>query len=371
MKNLKTLINKFDKAKILVVGDLILDEYIWGSVERISPEAPVPVVWAKERTYVPGGASNVASNISSLDGRVCLVGVMGNDRNSEILFSELKKRKIDTKGIFVEPQRYTTVKTRIIAGHQQVVRVDWEHTNPLSEVMNNRIVKFISQNIADFDAIIVEDYGKGVININLLAELVKLAHRRKKIITVDPKEEHFQYYRGVTAITPNRRELENAIRNLRIKDTSNKFKFHNDRLFTDGDIDQAARQILKYLDLESILVTLGEQGMKLYQEKGTVTHIPTVAQEVFDVSGAGDTVIGTFTLGLCSGAGKLEAAHLANFAAGIVVGKVGTAVISRAELLNRVMCLPACRAGRSARPAGRSARPAGGSARPAGGSAGR
>jgi D-beta-D-heptose 7-phosphate kinase/D-beta-D-heptose 1-phosphate adenosyltransferase len=336
MKNLKTLINKFDKAKILVVGDLILDEYIWGTVERISPEAPVPVVWANKRTYAPGGSSNVASNISSLGGKVCLAGITGNDKNSEILFSELKKRKIDTQGILIEPKRYTTVKTRIIAGHQQVVRVDWEHTDPLSKDLNSRIVKFISQKIADFDAVIVEDYGKGVININLLAELVKLAQQRKKIITVDPKEEHFQYYRGVTAITPNRRELENAIRNLRIKDTSNKFKFNNDRLFSDSDIDQAARQILKYLELESILVTLGEQGMKLFEKKGAMTHIPTVAQEVFDVSGAGDTVIGTFTLGLCSGASKLVAAHLANFAAGIVVGKVGTAVITKKELIERL-----------------------------------
>ncbi|MCX5703866.1 MAG: D-glycero-beta-D-manno-heptose-7-phosphate kinase [Candidatus Omnitrophica bacterium] len=336
MKNLKAIINKFPKAKILVVGDLILDEYIWGNVDRISPEAPVPVVWANKRTYVPGGAANVANNVRSLDAEVCLLGVIGKDKNAEILFSELKKRRINNEGIFIEPARHTTVKTRIIAGHQQVVRVDWEHTDPLPQELNQRILKFIQKNIADFDAIIIEDYGKGVINPHLLKELIMSAHKNKKIITVDPKEEHFQFYRGATSITPNRKELENAIRNLKIKDTTNRFQLNNDRLFTQKDIELAARQILEYLDLESMLVTLGECGMKLFTKDGCLKDIPTVAQEVFDVSGAGDTVIATFTLGLCSGATFQEAAHIANFAAGIVVGKVGTAVTTGKELLERI-----------------------------------
>ncbi len=336
MKRLKEIIHKFSKARILVVGDLILDEYLWGTVERISSEAPVPVVWANKKTYVPGGAANVANNINALDGEACLVGVTGRDENKDIFLAELKKRGITSKGIFKEPKRHTTVKTRILAGHQQVVRVDWEHTNPLSAELNRRIVKFIEGNIPDFDAVIIEDYGKGVINMPLLSQLINLARSHKKIITVDPKEEHFQYYRGVTSITPNRRELENAIRNLKIKDTTNRFKLNNDRLFTDKDVDYAARQVLKYLDLESMLVTLGEHGMQLFEKSGRITHIPTVAQEVFDVSGAGDTVISTFTLALCCGATKLEAAHIANFAAGIVVGKVGTAVTNRKELIERL-----------------------------------
>lgn len=336
MKRLKEIIHKFSKARILVVGDLILDEYLWGTVERISSEAPVPVVWANKKTYVPGGAANVANNINALDGEACLVGVTGRDENKDIFLAELKKRGITSKGIFKEPKRHTTVKTRILAGHQQVVRVDWEHTNPLSAELNRRIVKFIEGNIPDFDAVIIEDYGKGVINMPLLSQLINLARSRKKIITVDPKEEHFQYYRGVTSITPNRRELENAIRNLKIKDTTNRFKLNNDRLFTDKDVDYAARQVLKYLDLKSMLVTLGEHGMQLFEKSGRITHIPTVAQEVFDVSGAGDTVISTFTLALCCGATKLEAAHIANFAAGIVVGKVGTAVTNRKELIERL-----------------------------------
>jgi len=336
MNNLRKIIGKFNKARILVIGDLILDEYIWGSVERISPEAPVPVLWANKRTFVPGGTANVANNIRSLGAQVSLLGVTGDDANSKILFAELKKRKINTRGIFIERKRHTTVKTRILAGHQQVVRVDWEHTHDLPEELNAKILKYIEKNIASFDAVIIEDYGKGVINVELLGRLVSLAKAHKKIITVDPKEDNFQYYHGVTAITPNRKELENAIRNLKIKDNSNRFKINTDRLFTDKDIDSAARQITDYLDLDSILVTLGEQGMKLLEKNGRLTHIPTQAQEVFDVSGAGDTVISSFTLALCAGASKLEAAHIANFAAGIVVGKLGTAVTNSRELLERI-----------------------------------
>ena len=336
MKNLQKIIRNFHKAKVLVVGDLILDEYIWGDVQRISPEAPVPVVWAKNRSYVPGGTANVAGNIRALDAQTCLLGVIGRDQNSKVLLAELKKRKVNTSGIFVEDSRHTTVKTRIIAGHQQVVRVDWEHTHPLSKELNRRIIKFIEKNIAKFDALIIEDYGKGVINVSLLERLIELTKKHKKIITVDPKEDNFQYYRGVTSITPNRKELENAIRNLKIRDTANRFKVNNDRLFRDAEVDSAARQIMEYLELESLLVTLGEQGMKLFEPGGRIAHIPTVAQEVFDVSGAGDTVISTFTLALCSGASKLEAAYIANYAAGIVVGKVGTAVTNRRELLERI-----------------------------------
>ncbi|MDD5166770.1 MAG: PfkB family carbohydrate kinase, partial [Candidatus Omnitrophica bacterium] len=251
MKELKNIIKKFNQANILIIGDLILDEYIWGNAERISPEAPVPVVWADKREFIPGGAANVANNIRSLDGKVSIVGVIGQDKNADILLSELKKRKIDVKGVFVEPKRHTTVKTRILAGHQQIVRVDWEHTHSLPQELNKGILRFIEKNLDDFDAIIIEDYGKGVVNAELLEELVGLTERNKKIITVDPKEEHFQYYRGVTSMTPNRKELENAIRNLKIKDTTNRFKVNNDRLFTDKDIDSAAQQILKYLKLES------------------------------------------------------------------------------------------------------------------------
>jgi D-beta-D-heptose 7-phosphate kinase/D-beta-D-heptose 1-phosphate adenosyltransferase len=333
---LKELIKKFSKMRVLVLGDLILDEFIWGDVERISPEAPVPVVWANRRSYMPGGAANVANNISSLGGSATLVGVVGEDKNASVLIQELKKRGISCEGIFTQKKRYTTVKSRIIAGHQQVVRVDWEHTESISQSLNSKIYNFIGKNIDDYDAIIIEDYGKGVINARLLFKVISLAREKKKIINVDPKEEHFQLYHQVTSITPNRRELENAIRDLKIKDTTHRFPLNSDRLFTDKDIENAGKEILKYLELESLLVTLSEHGMCLFEKDGKITRIPTRAQEVFDVSGAGDTVIATFTLGLASAATKLEAAHLANFAAGIVVGKIGVATTNQKELLDRV-----------------------------------
>ncbi|MFA5156889.1 MAG: D-glycero-beta-D-manno-heptose-7-phosphate kinase [Candidatus Omnitrophota bacterium] len=333
---LKSVIQKFAKSKILVIGDLILDEFVWGSVDRISPEAPVPVVWAGRRSYMPGGAANVANNIAALDGKVTLIGVIGNDKNAEILLSEIKKRKISGKGIFAEPKRHTTVKTRIVAGHQQVVRVDWEHRDSLPEALNAKILRYIEKNIAAYDAIIIEDYGKGVVNAHLLEEVTRLAQKNKKVVTVDPKEENFLYYRGVTAITPNRKELENAVRNLKIQDKTNRFRVHSDRLFSDKEIDLACDQILKYLNLDSILVTMGEHGMRLFEKNGRLTNIPTVAQEVFDVSGAGDTVIAAFTLALSCGASKPEAAYIANFAAGIVVGKLGTATTTRKELTERL-----------------------------------
>ncbi len=336
MKNLKSIVDKFPGANILVIGDLILDEYIAGKVDRISPEAPVPIVWADKRSYAAGGAANVAGNIRSLGAKVCLAGVVGTDKNSEILLSELKKAKISTAAVFSEPRRHTTLKTRVLAAHQQVVRIDWEHTHAISAKLNKKISASVRKNIGAFDAVIIEDYGKGVVNMHLLQEIIGLARSRKKIITVDPKEEHFQYYRGVSSITPNRRELENAVRNLKIKDTTSTFRVNSDRFFTDRDIDFAAAEVMGYLGLESMLVTLGEEGMRIFEKGKRPIHIPTVAQEVFDVSGAGDTVIATFTLGLSVGAAKLEAAHIANFAAGIVVGKLGTAAVTRKELLERI-----------------------------------
>jgi D-beta-D-heptose 7-phosphate kinase/D-beta-D-heptose 1-phosphate adenosyltransferase len=336
MMNLAKIIDKFPKAKILVIGDLILDQYIFGEVDRVSPEAPVPVVWAKKRNYVPGGAANVANNISSFDAKVFLAGVIGKDLHADILLKELGKRKINTKGIFRDAKRHTTLKTRIVAGHQQVVRVDWEDRHPISSQATDKIINFLKNNIDSFDAVIVEDYGKGVINPKVLSKLISIASSNNKIIAVDPKEEHFQYYRGVTTITPNRKELENAVRNLKLKDTTNSFKINTDKLFSDQDIDEAAREVVAYLNLDSLLVTLGERGMKLFDKNGRLGYIPTVAQEVFDVSGAGDTVIAVFTLALASQAKKIEAAYLANFAAGIVVGKLGTAVTNRSELKKRI-----------------------------------
>ncbi|MEK6715823.1 MAG: D-glycero-beta-D-manno-heptose-7-phosphate kinase [Candidatus Omnitrophota bacterium] len=318
---LKQLISKFSGAKILVIGDLILDEFIWGKVERISPEAPVPVVWVESESFMPGGASNVANNIAALSGKVYLSGIIGNDKNADILTSELKKRGIDLGGVIVDGERPTTLKTRIIAHHQQVVRVDRERIMPIEDNLCDQILTFVRQKIDDIDALIIEDYGKGLITARLLSEIIPLAKRHKKVITVDPKIDHFSYYKGITSITPNRQEAE-GISGIRIK--------------TDADIDRAGRKILKELESESVLLTLGEDGMQLFTKDGRITHIPTLAQEVFDVSGAGDTVIAAFTLALSCGAKMSEAAHIANYAAGIVVGKVGVAAVTIEELLERI-----------------------------------
>ena len=335
MRKLREIIKAFSKANILVIGDLILDEYIRGDVERISPEAPVPVVWARDRRFVPGGAANVANNLRSLGAKVSLAGVVGSDDYRRVMLKELGKRGVNTSAVIEEAGRKTTLKTRIFARHQQVVRVDWEDIEPIKNRTQRRLEDFINANLRKFDAVVIEDYGKGVFNNGFLAGIISQARSLKKVITVDPKEENFESYRGVTAITPNRKEAENAIRYLKMKDTHNEFKVYNDALITNQDIKKAGHAILEHLQLESLLITLGEQGMWLFdQERDDL--IPTVAQEVFDVSGAGDTVIATFTLGLCVGARQLEAAHIANFAAGIVVGKVGTATTTTKELLERI-----------------------------------
>ncbi len=335
MRKLQEIIKAFEKVNILVIGDLILDEYIRGEVERISPEAPVPVVWAKDRKFVPGGAANVANNLRSLGAKVSLAGVVGWDNYRQVILKELGKRGVDTGAIFVEKGRKTTLKTRIFARHQQVVRVDWEDLDPIKKQTQERLEEYIIGNLKKFDAIVIEDYGKGIFNNAFLSRIISQARRLNKIITVDPKEDNFESYSGVTAITPNRKEAQNAIRYLKMKDARNEFRVYNDALVSDNDIKKAGDAILKHLELESLLITLGEQGMWLF-EKDLDNHIPTVAQEVFDVSGAGDTVIATFTLGLCVGAKKLQAAHIANYAAGIVVGKVGTATTTTEELLERI-----------------------------------
>lgn len=340
MENFKNIIDNFSKAKILVVGDLILDEYIWGDVERISPEAPVPIVLQKgEPTYLPGGAANVAANIRSLGAEVILCGRIGDDSEGKILLKELNKRSISTEGVFVDKKRPTIKKTRIIAGHQQVVRLDREVVEDFyNDRVAEKITGFVLDKLKDMDALIIEDYGKGVINRVFLSNIYPKTKRLKKIVTIDPKEDHFDMYWRLkaTAITPNRKEAENAIRNIKIKDNKRTLKLDFDRLNTEERLNRAGKELLRYLDIKIVLITLGEKGMRLFERNKPPYQIDTVAQEVFDVSGAGDTVISVFSLGLVSGANPKEAAHIANFAAGIVVGKFGVAVTTKEELLNRI-----------------------------------
>ncbi len=314
--SLPRLIPRFGDANVLVIGDVMLDEFVWGKVSRISPEAPVPVVWVQSESVMPGGAANVANNIRALGGQVGLVGVVGEDRWGAALLADLAARAIDTSGI-LKAARPTTVKTRVIAHHQQVVRVDREQRPPLPAGTVERLIETIKARIEQVDALVIEDYGKGVITRALLESVIPLARARQKIITVDPKQEHFDLYRGVTALTPNRAEAGEAI---------------GRELETDAEIERAGAQILQQLACDGVLITLGEDGMKLFQPGSRPLAIPTVAQEVFDVAGAGDTVIAAFTLALASGSTMEQAARVANYAAGIVVGKLGVAVASPQEL---------------------------------------
>ena len=318
---IKNKIRNFRNAKVLVVGDLILDEFLWGDVSRISPEAPVPVVWVKKESFMPGGASNVANNLSSLGANVHLVGVVGDDEHSAILKGELEQKGVNTAGIITDESRPTILKTRVVAQHQQVVRIDKELVDPLSANIVSKLVRYIEGIMKDIDAVIIEDYGKGVITSALLSKILPIAKRHNKIISVDPKEEHFKYYRGVSVITPNNHEASKAV-GFAIKD--------------DATLLKAGEMLLKKLNCKIALITLGENGMAVFQKAKPMEQIPTVAQEVFDVSGAGDTVIASYTLSLAAGADPIMAAHIANCAAGIVVGKVGIAVVTPNELLDRI-----------------------------------
>ncbi|MFH1381174.1 MAG: D-glycero-beta-D-manno-heptose-7-phosphate kinase [Candidatus Omnitrophota bacterium] len=318
---LKTIISNFKDKKILVIGDLILDEFIWGRVSRISPEAPVPVVWVKNESFMPGGASNVANNINSLGGKAYMVGVVGNDERAGILKGELEHRGVNVDGVFTDPKRPTILKTRVIAHQQQVVRIDKEKTDPLEDKIVKRIISYIENVIDEVDGLVVEDYGKGLITPKLLNKIVPLAKRKKKIIAVDPKEEHFSYYKGVTVITPNNNEAGRAV-GFEIKDAAT--------------LKKAGFELLKKLKSRIVLITLGEDGMMVFEKDKPLKKIETIAQEVFDVSGAGDTVVSSYALSLIAGANSIQAAHIANCAAGIVVGKVGIAVVNQDEVIERI-----------------------------------
>lgn len=327
--------SRFRGKRILVVGDIILDQYIKGSVSRISPEAPVPIVLQEGiPVYNPGGAANVANNLQSLGAQVTLAGRVGRDPEGKLLLKDLKKKKIITDGIFINKKIPTSLKTRIMAHHQQMLRLDRELAVDFDDDhLNRSVIDFVTRRIDSFDGIIISDYGKGVINAALLSNVCTLVCQKKKIITVDPKVEHFSFYKGVSAITPNRKETENAIRNIKITENAGrKFAINTDHLRTDKEIRQAGQALLKYLNLESLLITLGEEGMELFEKGKEPVHINTHAQEVYDVTGAGDTVISVFTLALTAGAAKKEAADLANYAAGVVVQKIGAVAVTPQEL---------------------------------------
>ncbi|MFH2011376.1 MAG: D-glycero-beta-D-manno-heptose-7-phosphate kinase [Pseudomonadota bacterium] len=315
------IISKFKESKILVIGDIMVDQFVWGKVSRISPEAPVPVVSVTSESLLLGGAANVVNNIYSLGGNVLVCGVVGNDDMGNKLIDDLKVMGIDTDGIIVEDSRPTTVKTRIVAHSQQVVRYDRENISEITLDSMQKVILYLKKNLNDLNAIIISDYGKGVISGQLIREILHLANNNGKIISVDPKVEKFSFYKDVTVITPNNMEAGEAA-GIEIKDENT--------LLRVGEI------LLNKLACKLLLITRGEEGMTLFEDNGDVTHIPTLAKEVYDVTGAGDTVISALTLALTVGASLKEAAVIANYAAGIVVGEVGTATVTRDELIEAI-----------------------------------
>ena len=313
LKKMKKIINNFKNKKILVLGDLMLDKYIWGNVARISPEAPVPVVEVHKDSSCLGGAGNAANSLESLGAFPLLVGIVGDDGEGQWI----KENVPDSRGIFTDPSRPTTVKTRIIAHHQQVVRVDLEKKSPIPSKMEKQIIIFIKEE--SFDGILISDYNKGTLSRSLVSQTLSYAKRKKIPVFVDPKFENFFLYSSVTLITPNHYEASKIV---------------NQECTNDTQVEKVGQKILERISAPYLIIKRGEHGMSVFEKGKKVKHIPTVAKEVYDITGAGDTVIATASLALLSGSTIMEAAILSNAAAGIVVGKIGTAAVTAEELLS-------------------------------------
>jgi len=314
MKNIdKRYLNKgidnFRKSMILVLGDIMLDRFIWGKVSRISPEAPVPVVEVEHETAMLGGATNVVNNLISLGANVMMCGVLGDDPTGNEIISQLHELNVDTAGIAIEPDRSTSVKTRIIAHDQQVVRYDRENKIPLKPKSAKGILDFIHKKKGNLSAIIVSDYGKGVISRQLLNGLKNITSDYNVPVTVDPYVKNFPLYKDVTVITPNHTQA-GEIAGLEISN--------------EEDLKKVGEKLLHNKKCKALLITRGKDGMTLFEEEGRVTHIKSIARKVYDVTGAGDTVIATLTLGIAGGLDIKSAAYLSNLAGGIVVGEIGT-----------------------------------------------
>jgi rfaE bifunctional protein kinase chain/domain len=319
---LAELVQRFARVRVLVVGDLMLDQFVWGKVRRISPEAPVPVVQLTREELRPGGAGNVASNIAALGGRAAACGIVGRDAAGERLGDALRTLKVATDGIVVARSGETTQKTRIIAHHQQVVRLDRESNGGADATSARRVRDFVLRQRAKYDVVIVSDYGKGAVGPELLGALAEAHAREAFSWVVDPKRANFAHYRRATLVKPNREEAAEAA-GIEIRDAAS--------------LREAGTRLLERWETGAVLISRGEEGMALFKSGGrrarvVVEEFPTVAREVFDVTGAGDTVLATCALALGAGGSLEEATVLANHAAGIVVGKIGTATVGAAEL---------------------------------------
>ena len=314
---LSEILDGIRAAKVMVIGDVMLDKYVWGAVSRISPEAPVPVVDVREETTRLGGAANVANNIVSLGASCTVFGITGEDGEGADLKREVQSRGIDASGIAALAGRPTTIKTRVIAHNQQVVRTDRECRDELGGGQEQAIIDAIMGRLGEFQGAVISDYGKGVITRRLLEVLIPEARERGIVLSVDPKEAHFLNYRNVSLITPNVIEAGAAV---------------GRRIHDEESLLETGWDIFDRLTPDALLITRGESGMSLFQAGRSHTHFPTVARQVYDVTGAGDTVITSFTLALCAGASMSEAAHIANHSAGIVIRDVGTATVDPGEL---------------------------------------
>lgn len=323
-QRIKELLRNFAGKRIAVVGDLMVDSYYWGIVNRVSPEAPVPVVDVVSESIRLGGAANVANNIQTLGGEPLLVGLIGDDHPGNMFLNILKEQGLDDEGIVKDTSRPTTIKTRVIAHGQHVVRIDNESKADCPEQLQHRIIDAVKYKIHDIDGIILEDYNKGVITQQIIHEIIAVARKYNKIITADPKFNNFFEYKNVTVFKPNKRETEEAI---------------GGKLRTNDDVLGACRKLMETLQAENILLTRGEEGLTLFESNGEVSHMNSLVTNVQDVSGAGDTVISTLTMALVSGATIREAAALANCAASVVVGAVGIVPIRPDQLLESVLLL--------------------------------
>lgn len=308
--------DSLSQKKILVIGDLMLDRYVRGSAKRISPEAPVPVVIVDEESALLGGAANVANGLAAMGVQTTVMSSIGDDEGGHKLLNLLAKQCIETKFLMTNPDRKTTIKTRIVAGQQQIVRVDHEQYLALQASETEYILTHLKKHWSDFDAIILSDYGKGILAENLLNEIRSMHQKDPKIITVDPKDKNLHKYRGFTLCTPNENEAEEAI-GMSLKDKAT--------------LLEKGQELRNQFKFEAMLITLGRNGMVLYTNQSPVI-IPTRAQEVFDVTGAGDTVIAVLSAGLTCGLEFIEASKLANLAAGIVVGKLGAATVDSKDI---------------------------------------
>ncbi len=317
-ENLLNIVKKFHKARILVIGDIMVDHFVYGTVDRISPEAPVPVVQVKSEKLMPGGAANVVNNVSKLGAKVYVAGVVGNDYNGNILKRMVNKETVNSEGILTLDNFQTIIKTRVIAHNQQIVRFDKENNGKFSGGVYKALISGIKKIADDIDAVIISDYGKGLIEKKFFSTVVNFLREKGKFISLDPKVENFKFYKNISILTPNINEAFGGS-GIKIKDEKTLIK--------------ASKMIFKKVKSDYLLITRGESGMSLFYPDNKSEHLKARAKDVYDVTGAGDTVISTLTVAKSVGAGIFEACYIANAAASIAVSQLGTYAVGVEELM--------------------------------------